>query len=174
MRVAALDLAGGDTSGMWMLDFPFPYADAAVGEAYGGAARALAAALAARGQPQFGARVADYLARRRAFAAAAGARNWRYLEFQLWQEGVARWTELALGNASADAAMHADAAAREAAILRALNQPDLAGQQRLVAYPMGAGEALLLEACRAPWRARYPALLALGPLIEDAARSCDA
>ena len=171
-RVAALDLAGGDTSGMWMLNFPFPYADAAAGEAYGAAARALAAALGARGQSEFGARFADYLASRRAFAVAAGPRNWRYLEFQLWQEGVARWTELAIGHASADSAMRADSAAREAEILRALERPDLAGQQRLIAYPMGAGEALLLEACRAPWRARYPALLALGPLLEEAAQSC--
>ena len=37
---------------------------------------------------------------------------------------------------------------------------------------MGAGEAMLLEACGPGWRAHYPRLLALGPLLEEAGRSC--
>jgi len=171
-RVGALDLAGGDETGMWMLNFAFPYEDAPTTAAFAETSRALAAALAARGGDAFAARLADYLARRRAFAAAAGERNWRYFEFQLWQEGIARWTELALGRASPDPAMRADADVREAEIRRALDHPDLAGQQRLAVYAMGAGEALLMEACRAPWRSLYPAVLALGPLLEEAARTC--
>ncbi len=173
-RVAALDLAGGDETGMWMLNFAFPYDRPEVGAAYASAAQALLAAIEARGTEAFRARLADYAGRRRAFAAAAGERNWRYLDFQLWQEGVARWTEIALGRASADAAMRAEAEAREAEALAELRRPDLARQQRLVAYPMGTGEAMLLEACGPGWRARYPSLLALGPLIEDVARECRA
>lgn len=171
-RVAALDLAGGDQSGMWMLNFAFPYERPEVAAAYAAAAGALLAALEARGTEAFRPRLADYAERRRAFAAAAGERNWRYLDFQLWQEGVARWTEIALGRGSADAAMRAEAEAREAELLAGLRRPDLARQQRLVAYPMGAGEAMLLEACGPAWRARYPSLLALGPLIDAAAREC--
>jgi hypothetical protein len=165
-RVAALDLAGGDETGMWMLNFAFPYAEAGAVAAHAAASRALAAALAARGTPAFRARLADYLTLRRAFAAAAGARNWRYFEFQLWQEGVARWTEIAISRRWPDPAMRAEADAYEREIFAALGAPDLAGQQRVAVYPMGAGEAMLLEACGPRWRVLYPAALSLGPLFE--------
>lgn len=171
-RVAALDLAGGDETGMWMLDYRFPYERADVAAAYAAAARALLAAIAARGTEAFASRLSDYLDRRRAFARTAGERDWRYLEFQLWQEGVARWTEIAIGRASADAAMREEAAARESEVMSELAEPDLPGRKRLVAYPLGAGEAMLLEACGPAWRSAYPRLLALGPLVEQAARSC--
>jgi hypothetical protein len=171
-RVAALDLAGDDETGMWMLNYAFPYQEAEVAGAYAQAARGLAAALEARGSGDYGRRLADYVALRAAFAGTAGGRHWRYLEFQLWQEGVARWTEIALGRVSSDASMRAEAEAREREVLSELRDPDLARQQRLTAYPMGAGEAMLLEACGPGWRSRYPVLLALGPLLEEAARSC--
>lgn len=173
-RVGALDLSGGDESGMWMLNFAFPYADERVTGAHAAASHALAAAVAARGTPAFRGRLADYLTRRQAFAAAAGVRNWRYFEFQLWQEGVARWTEIAIARTWPDAAMRAEAEAYESEVRTALDTPDLGGRQRLAVYAMGAGEAMLLEACGPAWRARYPALLSLGPLIEDAARDCGA
>jgi hypothetical protein len=166
-RVAALDLAGGDETGMWMLNFAFPYADAGAVAAHAAASRALAAALAARGTPAFRARLTDYLRLRRAFAAATGARNWRYFEFQLWQEGVARWTEIAISRLWPDPAMRAEADTYEREILAALAAPDLAGQQRVAVYPMGAGEAMLLEACGPGWRERYPSLLSLGPLFDE-------
>ena len=173
-RVAALDLAAGDETGMWMLNFPFPYHDPAVAAAYAQAAQTLSAALDARGTAGFESRLRDYVERRRVLAATAGERNWRYLEFQLWQEGVARWTEMAIGGASADMALRSDAEARRGEILEALRNPDLLAGQRLVVYALGAGEAMLLEACGPAWRARYPRLLALGPLVEEAGRSCRA
>ena len=112
---AALDLAGGDESGMWMLELRLPLCRARRRrQAYG---RGLARARRRAG----GARHAAFAAALRRLSGApaalsptaAGARNWRYFEFQLWQEGVARWTEIALGRASADPAMRADAGARE-------------------------------------------------------------
>ena len=95
-RVAALDLAGGDESGMWMLDFAFPYADGRVAAAHAAASRTLAAAAGGARDPRVPPaprRLPDPPPRLRA---AAGERNWRYFEFQLWQEGVARWTEIAI------------------------------------------------------------------------------
>ena len=62
--------------------------------------------------------------------------------------------------------MRAEADAYEREILAALAAPDLAGQQRVAVYPMGAGEAMLLEACGPRWRDLYPAVLSLGPLFE--------
>lgn len=171
-RVAALDLAGGDQTGMWMLNFAFPYDQGSVTAAQAAASRALAEALAARGTRRFRAQLRRYLLHRRAFEAVAGARNWRYFEFQLWQEGAARWTEIAIARRSGDSAMRAEADARERELLSELRQPDLARRKRVSVYAIGAGEAMLLEACGPSWRARYPELLALGPLLENARRRC--
>lgn len=171
-RVAALDLAGGDETGMWMLNFAFPFDQGPVVAAQASASRALAEALGARGTRGFRARLHRYLQHRRAFETAAGTRNWRYFEFQLWQEGVARWTEIAIVRRSDDPAMRAEAEAREREVRAELRQPDLTRRQRISVYAIGAGEAMLLEACGPDWRARYPQLLALGPLLESARRRC--
>jgi hypothetical protein len=71
-RTKALDLADGDESGMWMLEFPFPYADPAVAASYSHAAAKLVAAVEARGTPAFNGRLAEYLSARGKFATAAG------------------------------------------------------------------------------------------------------
>jgi len=173
-RVAALDLAPPGDSGMWMLNFPFPYRDEAVGAAYAAASNALADVLAARGTDGFASALEAYLAARARFADAAGERNWRYLEFQLWQEGVARWTEIALGKAYPDPAVRAAAEAMEARTRERLRSPDLAEQGRLLVYPYGASEAMLIDFCWPEWRAAYPEAMALGPLLERAARHCAA
>lgn len=172
-RIEALDLAGGDRTGMWMLNYAFPYEDPAVGSAYASASRALAEAIEARGSPDFSATFGRYLAARRSFASAAGERNWRYLELELWQEGVARWTEIRLGRVYPDPEVRRAAAALEVRTLDALKKPELARQGRELAYPLGAGEAMLLETCGPAWRGMYPRVLALGPLLEAAKARCD-
>ncbi len=171
-RVESLGLAGDDRTGMWMLNFPFPYQRPDLVQAHGHAARALAAALAARGGGPLVPLARRYAALRRTLATAAGERNWTYFDFQLWQEGVARWTEIAIGRGSGDQAARDDAVARERELLSALASPDLAREGRLAAYALGAGEAMLMEACGFDWRTRYRSVLALAPLVEDAAREC--
>lgn len=164
-RVAALDLAGGDETGMWMLNYAFPYADPAVANAYAHASRALAAAVRARGTNGFRTALTNYREARNALAAAAGPDNWRYAEFQLWQEGLARWTEIELGKSYPNSAVRQAAKALEEETLAALDTPDLAASNRLFAYPFGTGEAMLLEACDPSWRDEYVATLALGPIL---------
>lgn len=171
-RVGALDLSGGDQTGMWMLNYAFPYADPKTGGDFAAASRALADALAARGRVNFLPAFDRFLAARRAFAAGVGERNWRYLEFQLWQEGVARWTEIELGRSYPDPGVRAAAGALEARTLSQLRSPDLKAQGREIAYPLGAGEAMLLEACGSAWRKTYPRVLATGPLLEASRSSC--
>jgi len=173
-RTKALDLADGDESGMWMLEFPFPYADPAVAASYSHAAAKLVAAVEARGTPAFNGRLAEYLSARGKFATAAGERNWRYLDFELWQEGVARWTEIALSRRSADPAMAADADRHEQKMLDMLRTPNLPEHQRVIVYAYGMAEALLLDACGPQWRAAYPAQLGLSALFDAAAARCAA
>ncbi|QNM82732.1 hypothetical protein H8M03_12195 [Sphingomonas sabuli] len=167
-RINALDLHDGDQTGMWILNYKFPYDDPAVNTAFNAASNKLADAVAARATPGFGAALADYLTARKALAAAAGERNWRYFELQLWQEGVARWTEIRLGKWYPRQDVRDGTARLEAATLDALRKPDLPGKARESVYPYGAAEVMLLQACGEAWRSAYPKDFALGPLLETA------
>ncbi len=171
-RTLALDLTNGDQTGMWMLDYPFPYDRPDMVKAQTAASLALADALAARGTRDFYPKFDSYLQTRWAFEAAAGAGNWRYVELQLWQEGVARWTEIALGKAYPDTDVAKSASELERSTLAALRSPDLAGQKREFAYAYGAGEAMLMETCGPGWRTHYRSALVLGPLLNDARANC--
>ena len=173
-RIQRLDLAGSNKSAMWMLNYPFPYSDPAVVSAFDTASHALGAAVDARGTPGFKRALARYLTARAKLADAAGAKNWRYTEFELWKEGVARWTEIQLGKRYPDPAVRASAVQLEQKTRAWLDKPDIAGAGREFVYPYGASEAMLLEACGPEWRREYPKQLALGPLLEAASRTCRA
>ena len=171
-RAAALDLSGGDRTGMWMLNYPFPYDDRKVLAAFGAASRALGAAVDARGTRRFHKALKGYLAARAILAETAGENNWRYAEFELWKEGVARWTEIELGKRYPDPAVRASALRLEHQSRAWLDKPDLTGSGREFVYPYGTAEAMLLQACGAGWRTAHPKQLALGPLLDAAGRSC--
>jgi hypothetical protein len=171
-RAAALGLSGEDHSGIWMLNYPFPYRDAKTVAAFDAASHALGAAVDARGKPGLKAKFAAYLVARQELAQTVGEKNWRYAEFELWKEGVARWTEIALGKRYPDPAVRASAVELERKSRAWLDKPDIAGAGREFVYPYGTAEAMLLEACWPGWRREYPKLLALGPLLEKAQRNC--
>lgn len=157
-RAAALGLARGDTTGQWMLDYPFPYDSAPVERA----ARTLTTALAS-GRPTAVARERERLRR------LLSPDDYRYLEFQLWQEGVPRWIELA----SAEAAARAGKPLPEFRALpdyepyelvgnglrarheRDIRELDLSVRRRVAFYPLGAAVALLLERHVPGWREAY-------------------
>jgi hypothetical protein len=165
--VTGLDLAKGDETGMWQLNYPFPYTEDAVGEAFADYKAALEAALEADAGDESVLNV--FLDTRARLREVIGEDNYRYLSFQLWQEGVARHTEYAV--AALASSMHeplpaftelpdfvsydearqalADNHAQEMAKM------DLAESQRVVFYPIGASEAMLLDKYRPGWKARY-------------------
>lgn len=164
-RLAALDLANGDTSGMWMLEYPFPYGDHAFTEAFQAARVALHEAVTARSRA-VGARVARYLKARAALEASVAPKDWRYLELELWYEGVARWTDITLAERSSDPQVRQSGSAARAQVLSSLPSLDPAESKRLIVYPFGAAEAMLLERCDRDWRARYVGTMALGALVK--------
>ncbi len=167
-RVAGLGLAGGDTTGRWMLDYPFPYDSTAVQQAMRRFARTLGLALNAP---------AD--ARTTAVRAVVDARDelrrtlddddYRYFDFQLWQEGTARFIEFAVARAAARAGRPPGAVRRlpdirsygetadeaRRTLIRDLETLDLARQRRIAFYPLGAAVAALLEQTRPDWRRAY-------------------
>ena len=160
-RLEALGLAKGDQTGMWMLNYPFPYEKPEVGAAYRDAATALLAALSAPA-PELAARTRDYLAKRRAFAASVSEEEWRYFDFQLWKEGVARWTEMEVARRAGGT--WAERANRDwTALLADLSTASLAKKQRVGVYSYGAAEAALLERVDPDWRGCYRAVTTMSP-----------
>lgn len=167
--VQALDLARGDQTGMWMLDYPFPYADPEVNRRFSALGRSLVGALQARGRPRFDARLAAYVETRRRFQGMLAADDARYLAFQLWKEGIARYTECRLAELAAteyepgrefrdleDYEPFGEVARRiRRGIERELRDMRLDEAGRSVVYNFGAAEGLLLDAAYPGWRERY-------------------
>jgi hypothetical protein len=160
-RLEALGLSKGDQSGMWMLNYPFPYEKPEVDAAYRAAAKALIAALSAS-PADLRRNTEAYFAKRRAFAASVSEEEWRYFDFQLWKEGVARWTEMEVARRAGG--KWAERADRDwKALLADLDTASLAKKQRVGVYSYGAAEAALLERVDADWRGCYRAVTTLSP-----------
>jgi hypothetical protein len=165
---AGLGLARGDTTGRWMLEYPFPYDSAPVQQAMRRLAVALVGALDDPPGARAEARGAVVRARD-ALRDRLSAADYRYFEFQLWQEGVARFIEYAAALAAAGAGSPAAAfrglpdhepyaAVAERGrrdLRRELERLDLGRQRRVSFYPVGAAMALLLDATRPDWRRHY-------------------
>jgi len=162
----ALGLAGDDRTGMWMLNFPFPYASASA--AFASLSRELAR-LVGGPAPARPAERAAFWGRYSAFCARLKPEDYRYLSFQLWQEGIARYVETKLAGIAARehrvsaefAALHdyrAFAAAADSLrgeTLDELRTQVMAKDGRTVFYAFGAALGLLLDQEGTPWRGRY-------------------
>jgi len=175
--VKALDLSGGKTGGMWMLNFPFPYQNARTKAAFADMAHALRAALRTNTDADLQKQTAMYRQARRAAFASLSPREARYGEFQLWQEGVARYSEIALAEAAIERARRGQSPYDYSAlavnlrmrVLENLEHFDLAQNKRVSFYALGAGEALLLDRIRPNWRTQYfHTGMAMGPLLVKA------
>jgi len=167
--VDALGLARGDTTGMWMLNYAFPYDSAQTQRGMATMMSALDAALSATSPSSRADRWRDVVRARRALHDALPADDDRYLAFEMWQEGVARYTELTVAKWAAqrytpseafralpDYTSYADAARElERALRGELRNDVLARDRRVVFYPVGAATALLLDDVAPGWRAKY-------------------
>jgi hypothetical protein len=172
-----LELDDGDESGMWMLNYPFPYENEDTARSFHVMAEKLIAVIDAQGADAFDSALQQYWSSREAAKSKVSEADWRYIELQFWQEGVARWTEAAIA-ALSDNLSDATEEARHR-IVRELSSLDLPSQKRAAVYPIGAAEAMVLEAGGADWRASYwSEPFSLGPqlqkLIEDRAAESSA
>lgn len=167
--VDALGLARGDQTGMWMLNYAFPYDSAKVQTRFARLLQALEGALdtaSATGPAERWLRVADA---RRGLREVLPEDDDRYLAFQMWQEGVARYTELTVARWAAqrytpsdafrtlpDYVSYAEAAHELDRNLRGeLRNDVLDRDRRVVFYPAGAATALLLDRLAPGWHVRY-------------------
>ena len=166
--VNGLGLSGGDQSGMWQLNYPFPYQDEVLAQTTRAWAMALKTSLFELSlhpdqKPE------DHRLQKAALKAALDDSDYRYLSFQLWQEGVARYIEYKVAEAAAEFHQPSVAFARlddfipYAELLKSmmidlqqeLNDLDLAESGRVAFYALGASEALLLDRFNPSWQAQY-------------------
>jgi hypothetical protein len=164
--VAKLDLAKGDNTGMWMLNFPFPY-DSQV-EPFNRLKTLLLAALNEDDKKTFRSKASAYIAERKHFLASLKPDDRNYFEFQIWQEGLARYTQVKVAEAAstyqptnefkdlkdyepfADYAKHARTDTEDE-----LKRADIAKWHRVVFYSFGACEGLLLDRLNPKWQGLY-------------------
>lgn len=168
--VEALNLSRGDQTGMWMLNFAFPYKDAQVKERFSALSKLLAEVLQAKKRSEFSEKLKAYIRARQAFRQMLGPDDYRYFSFQVWQEGVARYTEYRIADLAAKGykpskefrALGDYTSFKEVAdsilnkeILASLPTLQLDKSGRLVFYPFGAAEGLLLDRANPKWQSRY-------------------
>jgi hypothetical protein len=166
--VEALGLSGGDETGMWMLNYAFPYDSARVQARFGAMSSALATALDAAGTPRAAAALAAFVEAKGAFRTELSEPDYRYFDFQVWQEGVARYTEYQAGRRAEryrpeesflelpGATSFAEAAESLGRSIRDdLRTGNLGRDRRVAFYAVGAAMALLLDDAAPGWRSRY-------------------
>ena len=166
-RVKALGLSRGDSTGMWMLEYPFPYADSVVSGKFTRMREALLVTLHAP-PDSFKSAWSAYLDARRDAQASLRDDDARYLSFQLWQEGIARYTEVRIASMAAAAyrpsagfralpdyhSFAKEATAAMSRIERELTIP-LPDAKRTAFYAIGGAEGLLLDRAHPGWQTRY-------------------
>ncbi len=167
--VDSLGLAHGDQTGMWMLNYSFPYDSAHVQETFTTMNHALLHTLRAPSGATLAQSLDTYRRARQAFRESVPAEGARYFAFQLWQEGVARYTEWRLSELAADRytpsadfkalpdfVAFADVEKRiRDRIFTDLESISLARSRREVVYSVGAAMAMLLDRVRPEWKVEY-------------------
>ena len=167
-EVNKLGLAHGDETGMWMLNYPFPYEKPELGHSFVQLRDLSVKALKEQDDGKFRLLVKQYTAERKKFFAALSPDDRKYLSFQLWKEGIARYVQIKSAEAaaqyqpSAEYAALADyepfasyAARARSDTLNELTHVDLAKQKRVFVYSFGACEGLLLDRVNPRWREGY-------------------
>ena len=168
-EVAKLGLAHGDETGMWMLNYPFPYDSARVQEKFTAMTHALLTALAQTDRPSLLKKTAEFNSANKEFRSSVPAEAEKYFAFQLWQEGVARYPEVMLAELAAKnytpspefaalpdfASFGSVGMAIRTKIMSDLGTLSLGKARREVVYSVGAAEALLLDRVKPAWRREF-------------------
>jgi hypothetical protein len=167
--VEKLGLTRGDTTGMWMLNFPFPYDSGEVKNRFSLLVASLSEALQAAKSKEFSAKLSTYLEARKRFQEVLAPDDYKYFSFQLWQEGIARYTETRIAQIAAtdfkpskefeslpDFIPFTEVAASiRQIILTELPKLSLSDYRRVAFYYEGAGEGMLLDVVNGEWKERY-------------------
>lgn len=161
----ALNLARGDQTGMWMLNYPFPYETPEVIQQFSILVKLMLEAMETKSNDKLSA----YLTARDTLKKMLTPDDYKYLSFQLWKEGIARYTEYRVAHWAAAkyqptrefrnlkdfTTFRAAADQVHNGIVHELSTLKLEDYKRVAFYPIGAGEGLLLDRSNPQWRSRY-------------------
>lgn len=89
----ALGISNGDNTGMWQLNYPFPYQDSEINLKYNNYTASLKRAVEMIDTNTFAEAFAMLLKSKNEFKRALKPTDYKYFSFQLYQEGIARYTE---------------------------------------------------------------------------------
>lgn len=167
-EVEALNLSHGDKTGMWMLNFAFPYDSIELNSRVSSLGKLLAEAIES-GKEDLQTKLSAFLRARHQFQSMLSGDDYKYFSFQLWQEGMAMYTQYHIAKLAAIKyrpskefqSLEDYTSFEEVAnsirrnILEQLVALPLKDYKRVSFYYLGAGEGLLLDRVNPKWRKRY-------------------
>ena len=162
--IEALNLASGE-GGMWMLDYPFPYKDEEINKQFKVMGNSLYKAVMSKERRDYD----DFMKERKKFTDMLDEDDYKYFSFQVWQEGIARYTELVLAELIGESykptpelesmegylpfkEVYERILSKELSMLEDISLKDL---KRIAYYPVGAAEGLLMDYFNPGWREKY-------------------
>ncbi len=167
-RVAGLDLANGDETGMWQLNYPLPYDSLPVSSQYSKYTRALSNAVSGINNKDFRKLLAQYTDERKKLIGLFKPSDYKYFSFQLWQEGIARYTEYKFLEVLDDYTPSIEVAGlpdfisfnkfREQFLklhLGSVTALKFETEKRVCFYDIGLAEGMLLDKLNPQWRSQY-------------------
>lgn len=163
-----LGISNGDTTGMWQLNYPFPYKNEKVVQFYDTYTSALKAAVDHISHKDFDSYFRQFLKARKSLKQNISTNDYIYFSFQLYQEGIARYTEYAFLDAMKDfspskelkkiADFEPFSLYKKRFYKKHLNNVvnlKLDQIKRVCFYDAGFAEALLINKVNSTWRDRY-------------------
>jgi hypothetical protein len=176
-----LGLSRGDTTGMWILNYPFPYENPEVARSFADLRDVLLSAVNESDKGNAEKLAQQYVQARKKFFAQLSPDDSKYFNFQLWQEGIARYTQIKSAEAAAQykptaeytaladfESFSAYAAKARSETLNELKRANLGEWKRTVVYSFGAAEGLLLDRLNPKWKEEYfKRLLSMDSFFRD-------
>ncbi len=166
--IADLGLSKGDATGKWMLDYPFPYEVPEIAQSFEYLRDLLLKTVSEADQQKFAPLSKQYLKERKRFLEQFLPGDRKYFSFQVWQEGVARYTQIKAAEAAADYQPSAEfaelpdytpfstyALTARSRTLDELKHIDITQSKREAFYSFGAAECLLLDRINPSWKDEY-------------------
>ena len=163
-----LDLSGGDQTGMWMLNYPFPYDSLPIKNQYELFTKALYKTITNIHSKEYKSNLTQYITERKKFKDLLTTADYSYFSFQIWQEGLARHTEynflellknytpskeiLALPDFISFTELKSKMYRNET---QNLLQNKLNETKRVCFYSIGFAEGILLDKLNKSWRKKY-------------------
>lgn len=166
--VEKLELSNGDETGAWQLNYAFPYENKNVNELYNKYTSALLRCIKAENQSARKKELKKYLRLRKKFKKELKPADYRYFSFQIWQEGIARYTEYrflqeltnydpsdSIKNLPDFVSFKELRNAFYETELNKLKNSKLNEKQRVCFYSAGFAEGILLEKLFPKWQENY-------------------